>query len=125
MERWFVVPFDVVTQVEDISGLIRLLPAFGEVRLYDERPWGNLGTDLIPHQRAVDEAQGGVGLETDRLMMVKVGGIIPPHAQDAAPFGRPGFRRPESLGTMERPGRPRGSRHEARFEQNPDDAHPG
>src|SRR5262249_38702153 len=119
VERRFVVPFDAVTQVEDIGGLIRLLPPFGEVRLHGERPRGNLGTYFVPHQRAVDEAQCGIGLETDRPVVAEVGRTIPPHGQDAATFGRPCFRRPESLGTRERPGRPRDSCREASFEQIP------
>src|SRR5262249_14274056 len=95
IERWFIVPFDALTQVEDIGGIIWLLPTFGEVRLHSEHTRRNLWTDFIPHQSAVDEAQRGVGFETDRLMMVEVGGIIPTHAQDATTFGLSSISAPE------------------------------
>src|SRR5438132_940826 len=105
MKRRFVVPFDALAQVEDIGCLIWLLPTLGQVRLHCECARRNLWTDFIPHQSAMDEAQRGVGLETDRLMMVKVRRIIPPHTQDAAALGLPGLSAPECRGARERQGR--------------------
>src|SRR5215813_5121048 len=117
IERRFVVPFDSLTQVEDIGCIIRLLPTLGQVRLYCECARWNLWADFIPHQGAVDKAQRCVGLETDRLMMVKVRGVIAAHAQDAAALGLSSFRTPEHRGIMQWPGGQRDASHEASLEQ--------
>src|SRR5712692_6333989 len=44
---------------------------------------------------------------SDREMGIKVYGVPPPHAQDAAALGLPHFGTPERRGTIERPGRER------------------
>ena len=41
VERWLVVPFDALAQMEDIGRVIQCLPAFGQVRLYREGAWRN------------------------------------------------------------------------------------
>src|SRR5215510_2396469 len=73
--------------------------------LYREgaRPHGR--TDLIPHQRAVSEAQGSIGLEVESEMMIEVRRIIPTHAQDTTALGLSCLSSPECRGPREGQGR--------------------
>jgi hypothetical protein len=87
--------------VEDVGEVIRCFPALGEMRLYREGAWRNLRTDLIPQQRTVDKAQGGIGPGIGCKVVIKVHGIIATHMQDAAALGLTRFRTPEGRGTRE------------------------
>ena len=100
IEGWFVVPFDALAQMEDVGRVVWLLPPFGQMGLHREGARRHVRTDFIPHQRAVDEAQGGIGLEVEGEMVVEVRGIIATHAQDAAAPGLSGLRAPECRGAI-------------------------
>ena len=109
-------PFDSFTQMEDIGRVVQRFPAFGQMGLHDERARLNPWAEFVPQERTVHEAQGGVRLGVDGEMRVKVGGIIAPDAQGTAALGRPGFCPPQCRGTMQRPGRQRGTSGQAGFE---------
>src|SRR6266567_2359919 len=87
------------------------------MRLCSKGAWLHIWANFVPHQRAVGEAQGSIRLEVDRLMMVKMHGIIPAHVQDTAALGWSGFSTPEHRGMMQRPGGQGGASHEASLEQ--------
>ena len=88
-------PLNALTQMEDIGSVIQCFPTFGQMGLYDEGPRLNPRADFVPHERTVHEAQGGMGLGVGREMGIKVYGVPPPHAQDAAALGLPHFGTPE------------------------------
>ena len=100
-------PFDALAQMEDVGRVVWLLPPFGQVGLYSEGARRHIRTNFIPHQRAIGEAQGGIGLEVDGEMVVKVRWIIAAHAQDTAALGLPSLRTPECRGAIEGQGRQR------------------
>src|SRR5262249_28625240 len=76
--------------------------------------WPHVRTDFIAHQRTVGEAQGGVGLEVEGEMVVKVWGIITTYTQNAAAFGLTRFGTP---GCAERPDRHADASHQAGLQQ--------
>src|SRR5712691_9018018 len=98
--------------MEDIGRIVWLLPTFGQMGLHREGARPHVRTDFIPHQRAVGEAQGGIGLEVESEMMVEVRRIIPPHAQDAAALGLPGLSAPEHRRALQGPGGQRNASYE-------------
>jgi hypothetical protein len=89
--------------MEDIGGVVQRFPAFGQVRLDDKGARGHVGTDFMPHQFAVDEAHGALRKASERQMVIKVRGIKPPHAQDAAAPGLPRLCPPEYGGMGQGP----------------------
>src|SRR5262249_48086184 len=108
-----VVPFHAVTQMEDIGRVIQRLPALSQVGFNGEGARLYPCADLMPQEPAIDEAQGGIRLEVDHEVMVKVGRLIPAHAQDAAAPGLSQSRPPERGGTRGGPGRERDAGGEA------------
>src|SRR4029453_2388101 len=87
------------------------------MRLCNEGARLHIWANFIPHQGAVGEAQGSICLKVDRLMVIKVHGIIPAHAQDTAALGLSGFSTPEHRGSMQGPGGQTDASHEASLEQ--------
>jgi hypothetical protein len=92
-----------VAEMEDIGGVVRRFPAFGEIRLDEEGARWNPGPDPIPHELAVDKAQCGMGSDIEREMRVKVLRISAGDTEGAAAFRLPCFRSPKCRCTMERP----------------------
>ena len=74
-------------------------------------PGGTSRADFMPHQLAVDEAHGALRKASDRELGIKVRGVKPAHAQDAAAPGLPRVCPPEDGGMGQRPG---GHRHAGR-----------
>jgi hypothetical protein len=89
--------------MEDIRGVVGLLPVFGEVGLDGEGAGPHVRPDLIPHQRAVGEAQRGIRPDVEGEMGIKVRRVIAAHPQDATAFGWPRCGAPEDSGTRQRP----------------------
>src|SRR5207253_7650839 len=116
VEGWFVVPFDTVAQMENISRVVRRFPAFGQIRLYREGARPHLRADLMPHQPAVDETQRGVRLEAKRLMRIEVHWVPSTHTQDAAALGLARFGTPERGRMREGQSRQRDTSRQASFE---------
>ena len=58
--------------MEDIGRVVRLFPAFGQIRLDDEGPRLHVGADFMSHQAAVYEAQDVIRIVIDREMRIKV-----------------------------------------------------
>src|SRR5262249_46724163 len=83
MEGWFVMPLDALAQMEDVGGLVGLLPALRQMGLDREGAGAYLRTDVIADQRAVGEAQGGIGLKVEGEMGVEVRRIIAAYPEDA------------------------------------------
>src|SRR5262249_30208341 len=78
-----------------------LFPALGEMRLYDIRARRNIRTNLIAQQRAVDKAEGGIGLSVEGEVVIEVDWIIAAHAQDPAALRGVRFCSPEQRGRGE------------------------
>jgi len=68
-------------QVEDHCPIVGLLPTLGEVGFHHEATGRDAGTHPVPDELRVDEAQGVVGLEVQRLVRVKVQRIVTAHAE--------------------------------------------
>src|SRR6266545_2407065 len=118
MERWFVVPCDPFAEMKNIGRVVQRFPAFGQIGLHDEGPGRNRCADFMPHELTVDKAQRGMRLEAIGLMRVKVGRIIPAHAQDTATLGEPRFGTPERRRVMQWPGGQRDASRQASLEQS-------
>jgi hypothetical protein len=76
-----------------------------------------VAADFMPHQLAVDEAQGALRKVRSRDMGIKVRRVKPTHTQDAAALGGLGFPTPERWRVIQGPG---GHRHpgcEAGFQE--------
>src|SRR5262249_28585433 len=101
------------------DGVVRLFPAFGQIGLDDEGARLYSRTDLMAHEPAVGEAQGGIGFDVGGEMMVKVDRVVAAYTKDAPTLGLLRFRRPESLGTRQRPRRQCDPRCETSLEQIP------
>ena len=71
----------------------------------------------MPHQFAVDEAQSALHIGSGREMGIKVRGVKPAHAQDAAALGLPRFGPRECSGVGQGPGGQRYTGRQAAFEQ--------
>jgi hypothetical protein len=71
----------------------------------------------MPHQFAVDEAQGALRKGRCDEMGIKVRGSNPPHAQDAAALGLSGVAAPEQRWPSQWPQGTRGARGEANLQQ--------
>ena len=117
VEGRLVVPFNALAQMEDISRVVQFFPAFGQIGLDNEGARGHVGADFMPHQFAVDEAHGALRKASDREMGIKVRGIKPAHAQDAAASGLPRLCSPQRGGAMQRPGGQRHASRQASLEQ--------
>src|SRR5262249_42096467 len=76
-----------------------------------------LRADLMPHQAAIDEAQGGMGIVIYGQMGIKVWGVPPPHPQDPAAPGLPRVGPPEGGGPSQRPQRQRDASDQAGAQQ--------
>src|SRR5439155_13823585 len=118
VEGWFVVPGDPFAEMKHIGRVVQRFPAFGQIGLYEEGPGRNLCADFMPHELTVDKAQRGMRLETIGLMRVKMGWIIPAHAQDTATLGWFHFSAPESRRVMQWPGGQRDASRQASLEQS-------
>ena len=112
-----IVPLHAFAQVENIGGGVQLLPAFGQIGLHDEAAWRHVSADLMPHQLAVDKAQGALRKARGCEMGIEVRGIPPTHAQDAPALGWSCFGAPEGRGMRQRPDRQGHASREASFEQ--------
>src|SRR5207249_11595713 len=104
-------------QVEHVGEVIRLFPAFGQMRLDRVGAGRNLRTDLKPQQRAVDKAQGGIGLGVVGEVVIEVHRVIAAHAQDAPTLGWDRVGPPERGGTGERHSRHREAGRQASLQQ--------
>jgi hypothetical protein len=80
-------PAHASAQVEDVSRLIRLVPAFGQVGLDGESARGHPGAHLVAQEPAVDEAERVVRLAAQNQMRVEVGRIVAPYAENSPTLG--------------------------------------
>src|SRR5262245_18415492 len=87
------------------------------MRFHREGAWPHVCTDFIPHQRAVGEAQRGIGPDIESEMMVNMRRVIAAHAQDAAALRLPSLSTPEYRGIRQRPSGQCDTSREASLEQ--------
>src|SRR5262249_6584936 len=74
--------------------------------------------NLMPQEPAIDEAQGGIRLEVDHELMVKVGWVVAAHAQDTAAPGLPRLCPPEYGGMGQGPGGHRQAGRQASLQES-------
>src|SRR2546428_13246299 len=110
-------PFNALTQMEDIGGVIQCFPMFGQMGLYYEGTRLNPRADFVPNERTVHETQDGMGLGVGREMWIKVGWIRAPGAQDTPALRLSRFRPPERRGGRQGPGRQRHTSSETGLQQ--------
>jgi len=103
--------------MKDIRGVIRLVPAFGEIGLDPEGARRYVTADLVPQELTVHEAQHGMRPGVAGKMGIEVHRIPPTHAQAAPTPGRPHGCAPKRGRVMERPGRQGDAGGEARLQQ--------
>src|SRR5262245_1580931 len=106
-------PFDALTQVEDIGGVGQLFPTFSQIGLDYEGARGHVAANFMPHQFAIDETHGTLRKASDGEMVIKVRGIKSPHAQGAAAPGLSRLGPPQRSGAMQGPGGQGGARGQA------------
>src|SRR5262245_43411658 len=103
--------------MEDIGGIVRRFPTFGQIRLDDEGARPNFWTDFMPQELAVHEAQHGLRPLVTGEMRIEVHRISPAHAQDASALGRCRFFTPEYGRAKQWPGRQCYASGETRLQQ--------
>src|SRR5262249_34563873 len=117
VDRRLIMPFDPLTQMEDVGRVVQLLPALRQIGFDDEGARPNRRTDFMPHQPAVDEAESGLCPDIDREVWVKVHRVKAADAEDATTLGRSLFFTPERRRAIEGPGGERRTGRQAGFQQ--------
>jgi len=100
VDRRLVLPAHAAAELEDVGGLVRLGPGFGQVALDREGAGGYRGAGLVLEEAAVGERVGDVGLVGNGQVGIPVRRVPEAEAQGAAPAWSLGPRGPgrESAG---------------------------